>query len=102
MNRKHQKSMVSEEFAEETAIAALAFIASEPERLDRFLSMTGLRPETLRAAALEPGFLGQVLNHLAEDESLLLAFAANAILDPASVTAAHQSLNRPVPGEDES
>jgi hypothetical protein len=98
MNSQRQKSLVSRDFAEQIAIAALGFIASEPERLDRFLSVTGLGPETLRSAASTPGFLGQVLGHLAEDESLLLAFAANAGESPARIAAAHQALNRPGPG----
>jgi Protein of unknown function (DUF3572) len=40
--------------AEALAVAALGFIASEPERLGRFLAMTGIGPDSLRAAAREP------------------------------------------------
>jgi hypothetical protein len=101
MNGQRQKSIVSQEAAEQIAIAALGFIASEPERLDRFLSITGLGPDTLRAAASQKGFLGQILSHLADDESLLLAFAANVGESPASIAAAHQTLNRPASGGDE-
>jgi hypothetical protein len=101
MNGQRRKSIISQETAEQIAIAALGFIASEPERLDRFLSITGLGPDSLRTAASEPGFLGQVLSHLAEDESLLLAFAANVGKSPASIAAAYQKLNRPAGGGDE-
>jgi hypothetical protein len=96
MKTGRQKSTILRENAEQIAIEALGFIASEPDRLDRFLSITGLGPETLRAAASQPGFLGQVLAHLADDESLLLAFAANAGQSPASISAAHQALNRSI------
>lgn len=70
------------------AIAALSFLAEEPERLARFLDLTGLSPATLRQAASDPRFLASVLDYLAADESLLLAFAANAQVAPESVVAA--------------
>ena len=73
----------SREAAEMLAIQALAFIASEPERLARFLDMTGIEAADIRAAAREPRFLAGVLEHMLSDESLLLAFAANAGIDPA-------------------
>ena len=80
---------------EATAIAALGFIAADPERLARFLDMTGLGPATLRRAAAEPGFHAQVLAHILSDEGLLLAFAANAGLAPQTVAGAHERLIRP-------
>lgn len=78
--------------AEAIAIQALGFIAADPERLGRFLALTGIGPDTLRDAAAEPGFLTQVIDFIAADESLLLAFAANSGLAPASVSAAHRRL----------
>src|SRR5262245_63421658 len=67
--------------AEALAIAALGFIAGEPERRGRFLVMTGIGPDSIRAAAREPQFLLGVLDHLAADEPLLLAFAAASAID---------------------
>ncbi len=81
--------------AEAVAIDALSFLASEPERLGRFLSLTGLGPETIRQAAASPGFLAAVLDHSASDETLLLAFASNAGLDPAVVGQAAAALAGP-------
>jgi Protein of unknown function (DUF3572) len=92
MQRNTRISRVTQEEAETIAIAALGFLASDPDRLGRFLAMTGLGPENLRAAASDPGFLGQVLAHVAEDESLLLAFAANSGERPERVGAAHITL----------
>ncbi|MCA3632171.1 MAG: DUF3572 domain-containing protein [Methylobacterium sp.] len=69
------------------AISALSFLAEEPERLSRFLDLTGLSPTTLRRAAAEPRFLASVLDYLVADESLLLAFAANAQVAPETVVA---------------
>jgi len=74
------------------AIQALAFVAEEPERLASFLNITGLTHERIRAAASEPGFLAGVLDHMLSDESLLLAFAQSAGIDPAAVQRARFAL----------
>ncbi len=95
MQRNPRNSRVSREEAETIAIAALGFLASDPDRLGRFLDMTGLGPENLRAAAAETGFLSQVLAHVAQDESLLLAFAANTGEQPERVGAANVALAGP-------
>jgi uncharacterized protein DUF3572 len=74
------------------AIAALSFIASEPERLGRFLALTGIGPESIRAAAREPGFLLGVLDHLTGDETLLVTFANENDVDPEDVGRAREVL----------
>jgi hypothetical protein len=79
--------------AVELAIAALTFIADDPERLGRFLALSGIGPESLRAAAREPGFLLGVLDHLAGDEELLVAFAGHAGVDPQDVAKARAVLS---------
>jgi hypothetical protein len=71
--------------ATKLAIGALSFIAAEPEELGRFLSLTGIQPEAIRTAAREPGFLLGVLDHLAGDERLLLAFAEHSGLAPEDI-----------------
>jgi hypothetical protein len=81
------------------AIRGLAFLAADAERLGRFLALTGLGPENLRAAAAAPGFLASVLAHLAQDESLLLAFAADAGLPPETIARAAARAAGPTPGE---
>jgi hypothetical protein len=86
--------------AEDIAIRALGFLASDPERLDRFLSFTGLGPDNLRAAAQAPGFLVSVLDHLASDESLLMALAGNLGLSPDAMTRAHRTMTAPAFFED--
>ena len=82
----------SREAAEALAIQALNFLATEPERLGRFLALSGLGPESIRAAATESGFLAGVLAHLGEDETLLVAFAAEAGVKPAEVDRARRLL----------
>ena len=70
------------------AIAALAFIAEDPERLSGFLAVTGLEAAAIRGAARQPGFLAGVLEHMLGDENLLLAFADSAGIDPAGIARA--------------
>jgi hypothetical protein len=74
------------------AIAALTFIAQDPDRLGRFLALSGIGPESLRAAAREPGFLLGLLDHVSGDETLLLAFAADRGMDPTAVGTARAML----------
>ena len=77
------------EEAETIAVRALAFLAADPQRLARFLDLTGLRPDTLRAAAREPHFLARVLDHVAADEALLIEAAADQGIAPERFAAAH-------------
>jgi hypothetical protein len=85
-------SPAAREAAEMLAIQALGFIAAEPERLDAFLAATGLTLDRLRESATEPDFLAGVLEHMLADESLLLAFAESAAIDPAAVARARSAL----------
>ena len=73
------------EAATALAVAALGFLAAESERLERFLALTGLGPQSLRAAAREPSFLLGVLEHVASDETLLLDFTNEGGLNPEDV-----------------
>ena len=80
--------------AETLAIQVLAFLGEDPERLGRFLAVTGIDPAGLRAAAVEPQFLAGLLEYVAGDEALLLNFANHAGLDPAEVARACAALGR--------
>ena len=82
----------SREAAESIAIQALNYLATEPERLSRFLALSGLDPGSIRSAAAESGFLAGVLAHLGEDEALLVAFAAEAGVTPVEVDRARRLL----------
>ena len=84
---------------QELAVAALSFLAQEPDRLSRFLDLCGLGPHNLRAAAADPGFLAAVLDYLLADEPLLIAFAAEQSVAPASVAAARRAMGGPRPSE---
>jgi hypothetical protein len=78
----------SHEAAEAIAISGLGFLAAEPERLDRFLALSGLQPQDVRAAASTPGFLAGVLQHIMDDDRIAAAFGAEAGLSSEELTAA--------------
>jgi Protein of unknown function (DUF3572) len=82
--------------AESLAVQALTFLAGDPERLARFLALTGIGPDRIRTAAASPGFLAGVLDHVASEEALLMAFAEQSGIDPADVARARQALAGPV------
>ena len=79
--------------AEAMAVEALAFLGRSPERLIRFLDVSGLRPDTLRAAAAEPGFFAGLMDYLVSDEELLVAFAGEIGAKPESVMQARHLLS---------
>jgi hypothetical protein len=93
------RQSTSVDSARSLAVGALAFIAADSDRLNRFLSLTGLGPDNLRTAAADPAFLGSVLDYLVGDEALLVDFAADAGLEPEAVARAHAILRGPTEGE---
>lgn len=79
--------------AEAVAIDALSYLAADVEQLGRFLAITGIGPEAIRDAARDPNFLAGVLDYMASDETLLVAFATHADLKPATVERARALLS---------
>ena len=90
----------SPDFGRSVAIEALTFLAADPERLERFLALTGLGPHNLRKSADDPGFYSSILDYVVADEPLLAAFAKSAGRAPEEVARAHQSLVRAPPEGD--
>lgn len=88
------KTPDSAEEAEVTALKALGFLAADPERLSRFMDLSGLDLTAIRSCAADPAFLGGILDHLLADESLLLIFAEEQELRPERIAA----LRRKLPG----
>jgi hypothetical protein len=79
--------------AETLAIQALAYLAGDPERLGRFLAISGIDPATIRSVAAEPGFLAGVLDHVCAHEDLLLALAHHLEVAPGEITHAQAALS---------
>jgi len=78
--------------AEALAIAALGWLAGQPDALGRFLADAGAGPADLRALAREPAFLGFVIDFLLADEPLLLAFCAERGVPPEAPMRARSAL----------
>ena len=90
------RSSTGESEAQDLSIAALAWLADDSECLQHFLALSGLGPQNLRSAAAEPGFLGAVLDYLAANENLLIAFAEHRNVAPDTIMRARARL----PGRD--
>ncbi|HEY7073724.1 MAG TPA: DUF3572 family protein [Solirubrobacteraceae bacterium] len=67
---------------------ALIWLAGHPDRVAALLAASGLAPEDLRERAADPDLLGFVLEFLLGDEASVIAFAADAGLDPAAAARA--------------
>jgi hypothetical protein len=80
------------EEAEALAVNALAFVASDPELLPRFLASTGIEAGSIRQAAREPGFLAGVLQFILAHEPTLMRFCEETGTPPAAVGKALKAL----------
>ena len=89
------RNSLDRQAAENIAIKALTFLTGDPERLARFLALTGLGPETIRAAAGSLGFFRAVLDHVAGQEDLLVALADEMGTRPETIVAARRLLAGP-------
>ena len=89
---RSSKDRTRRQHAEALAVAALAFLASEPEHLGGFLAATGVGPDQIRDASHDPSFLSGVLDHFSANEPLLIAFAQHQGIDPTEVERARAAL----------
>jgi hypothetical protein len=76
------------------ALAALGWVLAEQPRAQRFLDLTGLTPDGLRAAIGEQSTHRAVFEFLLGHEPDLLGAAAALELPPARLAAAAQELAR--------
>lgn len=81
-----------QEHATGLAAQALGYLAADIERLSRFLALTGIAPDAIRAAAAQPGFLAGVLDYVCADEAVLCGFAEEAGVAPPVVERAREVL----------
>lgn len=88
----NKKSVMSTGRAEEIAANALAFLAADAARMMQFLQATGVTLDDLRGEAGSPRVLAAVLDHLVQDESLLLVFTSSIGLPPEDVGRARDIL----------
>jgi hypothetical protein len=81
--------------AEAIAAEALNFIASDAPRLVRFLDLSGIDPQSIRAAARGSEFLPGVLDYICADEALLIGFAEEYGQSPSAIERARRALSAP-------
>jgi hypothetical protein len=83
--------------AETIALKALAYLAANGDGLVRFLTLSGLELEDLRAQAGNPELLAGVIDFLLSDEALCAGFLAAEDLDSPKLHAARRALPGVVP-----
>ena len=86
-----QRTILTEE-AQAIAMAGLAMLADQPERMARFLAVSGVEPAQIRGLAETADFQAAILGHIRSDESLLLVFVAQLGIEPIRVSEAEASL----------
>lgn len=96
--KRDRPAPLTRDEAETVAIRALGFLADDPPRLTRFLSLTGMEPATLMTEADTAPVQTAVLDYLLADESLLMVFSGHANLAPDVVPAARALLARDADG----
>ncbi len=78
--------------ADDVAIAALGWMAGDPEVMGAFLSASGLSATDLRDHVDDPAFLGGVLDFVLQRDDWVIAVAEVAGLAPDGVLAARVAL----------
>ena len=88
---------MNQEHAETLAIQALSWLASDEEILSQFLNMTGAAPGDLRVRAVEPEFLGFVLDFIMRDDKTILGFCTSVGAAPEAILQARATLGGGLP-----
>ena len=74
------------------ALQLIAFLASDLERMERFTSLSGINLGDMKEGALNPVFLGFMLDYALQDEALILAFAENQQISPQTLAIVRRQL----------
>ncbi|MXP40041.1 DUF3572 family protein [Altererythrobacter soli] len=76
------------------SLSALAWVLADERRAHRFLDLTGLTPEQMRARIESPELQLSVLEFLCAHEPDLLAAAESLGVQPGAIAAAREKLAR--------
>ena len=79
--------------AKTLALAVLGWVLQDSERAERYLSLTGLDPDSLRAGLDDPAVLGSALEFLANHEPDLFRASEALAVTPEELVAAHRELS---------
>ena len=74
------------------ALAALGWVLESEDRADRYLELTGLDPDTLRAGLGEPAILASAIDFLTNHEPDLIRAAEALAVSPEELVAARDAL----------
>lgn len=91
---RNSDSAASAPNAATLALAALGWVLENDERAERFLSLTGLDPDTLRQGLGERGVQASVLEFLANHEPDLVRCAEALAVAPEDLVAAQRELSQ--------
>jgi len=86
--------MKNETNAEALALAALNWTFGDDRRAERFLALTGMTPDDIRAQLSQADFLAAALRFLESHEPDLLACAEALEISPAALVDARRDLER--------
>jgi hypothetical protein len=76
------------------ALGALTATLKDERRAERFLALTGIGTDELRAGLGDPGLLASVLSFLEAHEPDLVAVAGELEVDPSELVRAREALER--------
>ena len=93
MPQKHEESGDTTMRAATLALAALGWVLEDEDRAERYLELTGLDPDTLRAGLGDPAVLSSCLDFLANFEPDLIRAAEALAVTPEELIAARQDLS---------
>lgn len=83
---------MSRDHADQIAADGLRFLASDEDRLARFLGLTGIDGGAIRDHVSEPTFMAGILDYLLADESLLLEWVESSGIAPEEPSLARAAL----------
>ena len=90
--------MLSKSRAQQLAVEALVFIASDDELASEMLAASGVQPADLRIVATNPEFGIFLLDFILQDDRRVLDFARTQPVEPESVLHAREILSGLKPG----
>jgi hypothetical protein len=91
-NVVRQKATQNTQSSSDIALKYMAYLASNDDKLGQFCNLSGMGQSELRDRLLEPAFQAFLLDFLLQDESELIAFAAEYNLKPEAIMTARSKL----------
>jgi Protein of unknown function (DUF3572) len=86
------KTSTNAQSGDDITLKYMSYLASDSDKLTAFCSQFGLGIDDLRSRLAEPDFQGFLLDTLLQDESELLAFAADHNMRPETIMLARSKL----------